>query len=159
MSGPVLLDNTVLSNLAVVERPELVFQLWPEQVTTTEAVLREYQVGAQAASLAADAWQGLSVVVLTPAEVTAAEVMSRRLGWGESSCLAAARARAGLFVSDDAAARAAARRMGIPVSGTLGVLVLAVRKGLLVLAEANALLSEMVAAGYRSPVEALDRLV
>jgi predicted nucleic acid-binding protein len=54
------------------------------------------------------------------------------------------------FASDDADARAAARRLGVSVTGTLGILALA---------QANALLADMVAAGYRSPMERLDTLV
>jgi predicted nucleic acid-binding protein len=65
----------------------------------------------------------------------------------------------GLFASDDADARAAAQRRGIPVTGTLGILALAVRRKLLTLAQANALLNDMIAAGYRSPMQKLDALV
>jgi predicted nucleic acid-binding protein len=63
------------------------------------------------------------------------------------------------FASDDADARAAARRLGVSVTGTLGILALDVRCELLTLAQANALLADMVAAGYRSPMERLDTLV
>ena len=65
----------------------------------------------------------------------------------------------GLLASDDADARAAAGRLGLPVTGTLGILALAVRRELLTLAQANAVLADLVAAGYRSPTERLDELV
>jgi predicted nucleic acid-binding protein len=41
----------------------------------------------------------------------------------------------------------------------LGILALAVRRELLTLAQANTLLNDMVAAGYRSPMQKLDALV
>jgi predicted nucleic acid-binding protein len=47
----------------------------------------------------------------------------------------------------------------VPVTGTVGVLDVAVRRGLLTLAQANGLLADMIAAGYRSPLDRLDELV
>ena len=47
-----------------------------------------------------------------------------------------------MFASDDADARAAARRLGIRVTGTLGILALTVRRELLTLTQANALLAD-----------------
>jgi predicted nucleic acid-binding protein len=45
----VLLDNTVLSNFAIVGRPELVGVAFVEQVGTTEQVLQEMQDGVKSA--------------------------------------------------------------------------------------------------------------
>jgi predicted nucleic acid-binding protein len=101
----------------------------------------------------------LPLVALTSQELTLSETFSQRLGQGERSCLAVAHLRGGVFASDDADARAAARRLGVPVTGTLGILALAVHRDLVTLAQANAVLANMVAAGYRSPVERLDDLV
>jgi predicted nucleic acid-binding protein len=78
MSRPILLDNTVLSNLALVGRVDLVMRLWAGRVATTSE---------------------------------------------------------------------------------LGILVLGVRRGLLTLEQANRLLDEMIAGGYRSPLRMLDELV
>lgn len=158
-SRPILLDNTVLSNLAQVGQMDLVFHLWPDRVCTTRAVLDEYNVAAQAGLLPRHAWADLPVVDLTAEETAGAETFSTRLGRGERSCLTVAQAREGLLVSDDADTRNAAQRLGIPVSGTLGILVLAVRRELLTLSQANVLLAEMLVAGYRSPLERLDGLI
>ncbi len=51
MNKPVLLDNTVLSNLAQVNQMELVFHLWQERVVTTREVWREYEVAARVGKL------------------------------------------------------------------------------------------------------------
>lgn len=46
MSGkPRLLDNTVLTNFSLVERLDLVLELWEGRCMTTSAVLAEYQTG------------------------------------------------------------------------------------------------------------------
>ena len=159
MNRPVLLDNTVLSNLAQVGQMELVFRLWPERVMTTREVWREYEVAAQAGKLSPHAWSDLTIIELTPQERASAAAFALRLGAGERSCLAVAQARCGLLVSDDADTRHAAQRLGIPVSGTLGILALAVRRQLLSLDQANVLLADMIAAGFRSPLEKLDTLI
>jgi predicted nucleic acid-binding protein len=159
VSRPVLLDNTVLSNLALVGKMDLVFHLWAGRVASTPEVLNEYEVAARAGLLPPHAWADLRLVELTSQEVALKETFSLRLGLGERSCLAVAHSRGGLLATDDADARAAPRRLGVPVTGTLGILALAVRRELMTLTQANTLLADMVAAGYRSPVERLDELV
>jgi len=63
------------------------------------------------------------------------------------------------FASDDGTARSAALHHGIPVFGTLGILVACVRLKKLTLPEANGLLARMIALGFRSPVSSLDSLL
>jgi len=155
----VVIDNTVLTNLAIVGRSDLIALVWAERACTTPEVMGEYRVAAETGLLPTAAWNSLRVVAMTGDEVGAADALSRRLGAGERSCLAVAPNRGALVLTDDADARATARRYGIPVSGTLGVLALAVRRGHLTLAEGDRLLAAMIAAGYRSPVEKLDVLI
>jgi len=63
------------------------------------------------------------------------------------------------ILTDDLDARRLAQRRGIPVSGTIGVLVIAIQKGILSSDEGNAMLSKMIAKGYFSPFERLDELL
>lgn len=70
------------------------------------------------------------------------------LGSGERHLLSLARSLSGaeiLVLLDDELARAEARRLGLPVKGTVGVLVQAFREGLLSLSEAEWLLLEIAA--------------
>jgi len=78
---------------------------------------------------------------------------------GEASCLALAISRGLTFVTDDLAARRLAEARGVPLTGTLGILIELVRQGALPLEEANAMLSAMIERRYRSPVDRLDELV
>lgn len=55
MRPPILLDNTVLTNFALVNRVELVFKLWESNCTTTMAVMTEYQTGVASGLLPAKA--------------------------------------------------------------------------------------------------------
>ena len=78
---------------------------------------------------------------------------------GEVSCLAVALRRGMAFLTDDARARAAAHGLHILVSGTLGVLVSAVKQKLLTPDTADSLLTQMIQAGYRSPHDTLLELL
>jgi len=63
-----------------------------------------------------------------------------------------------MFLTDDRDARRLAQLMVIPISGTLGILQASVDEEYLDLALADQLLTEMVEAGYRSPVRSLREL-
>lgn len=75
------------------------------------------------------------------------------LGQGEAGTIAAARHRGGVVVSDDLAARRTCTDLGVPVTGTIGILSAAVRDKGLAVAKANALLARMIEAGFHSPVD------
>lgn len=158
MSRPVLLDNTVLSNLALVKRDDLAFSLWGEAAATTAAARSEYQDGADAGLVPGECWGNLPVIELSDEEDALSLELAAGLGPGERTCLAVAAQRQGMLASDDLHARRVATRLGVPVSGTIGVLAACVRSGRLALTEANRLLEAMIAAGYRSPVASLDEL-
>lgn len=155
----VLLDNTALTNFALVGRPDLILNLWGSDCATTTAVMAEYQAGIVSRGLPAQNWDSLTQLTLQPAEQVFADRMSLQLGIGERSCIAVAVHRQGLFVCDDAKARHEAKRHGVLVSGTIGILILNVRQGDLTLAKANEILANMIAQGYRSPVLVLDDLL
>ena len=123
MAQRVLLDNTVLSNFALVGRTELVMDLWPD-ACTTPAVKAEYAAGSEVRDLPSDVWEGLKVLTLTPKEKAFAAHLHQRLGAGERSCIAVAHHRSGLFVSDDYDARREAQALQIPTTGTIGILLL-----------------------------------
>jgi predicted nucleic acid-binding protein len=153
-----LLDNTVLTNFALVGQDRLPARLWPGACTTT-AAFGEYLDGVAAGAVPADAWHDLSQISLSDEEEALAEGMAAHLGAGERSCLAVALARSGALASDDLPARQWARTHGIEVTDTIGILVAAVHQGYLTLEDADVLLTAMIAAGYRSPVENLATFV
>jgi len=159
IARPVLLDNTVLTNFALVGEARLVKRLWATRACTTPATLGEYQAGAASGVVPAEAWANLPLVTLTDQELAFADGLSLRLGAGERTCVAVAFHRQGLFASDDLDARRVAEGYGIPMTGTVGILVLCVRQHHLSQDRAEALLEDMVAQGYRSPVIGLGDLL
>jgi hypothetical protein len=82
VSRPTLLDNTILTNFALIDRAELVMQLWPTAACTTAAVVTEYAVGVAEGLLPADAWTDLPVVGLTGEEAAFAESLSSKVARG-----------------------------------------------------------------------------
>jgi predicted nucleic acid-binding protein len=153
------LDNTVLTNLALVGRSDLASRLWPTNAYTTPSVRKEHEAGAESGLLAPETWAELPAVTLTPDEVAFANGLPPRLGAGERTCLAVAIHRQGLLVSDDLDARRAAREHNVPTAGTLGILIRCVQLGYLEPDQADGLLAEMIALGYRSPVDSLMQLL
>ena len=158
MSKPVLLDNTVLTNFALIGRSDLILDLWPD-ACITPAVQAEYQAGVTSRQLPVDAWQSLPIVTLTPAEAAFVNQLSQRLGAGERTCIAAAHHQNGLFVSDDFDARRQAQAYGIPTTGTIGILLLNIQYKRITLGKGNDLLTQLIKLGYRSPVTKLDDFI
>jgi len=105
-----------------------------------------------------DGW--LLLISMTPVELRWLVALPANLGRGEAACLCIARQRGWGFLTDDRAARCQARDWDIPLSGTIGVLLLAIRDGLVTAEKGNGLLLQMIAkAGYRSPTLDLASLL
>lgn len=158
MSMIALLDNTVLSNCALVGRFDLPSVTWGRACVMTLEVFAEYQAGVSSGQLPANEWEEVQRVILTEPEQRIADDLASILGAGERSCIAVAITRGGIVVSDDRKARQIAGRYNVSVSGTIGLLIASVRKHLMTVHEGNVVLSDMIAHGYRSPVATLDEL-
>ena len=159
MPQPVILDNTVLSNLAAVDRTDLPSRLWGDRITTTKDAIAEHEAAVVSGLFPTGRWNHISVLTLTLEENEIVERLPAFLAAGERSCIAAAIHRQSSLVTDDLAARRVGVREGLTVTGTLGILRDCVRQQILILEEANDLLSQMIDAGYYSPVQSLDQLL
>lgn len=107
---------------------------------------------------AADGW--LILTGMTDEELRLSLTLPPTLHSGERACLSIARSRGWGLLTDDRAARRQGREWGIPLSGTLGALLLAVEDGIFSVEDANQLLRDMIAlANYRSPVTDLNDLL
>ncbi|QWK11242.1 MAG: hypothetical protein KNN16_02940 [Thermoflexus hugenholtzii] len=128
----ILLDTTVLSNFARIGRLDLLRAVL-SNAATTPYVIDELKAGEVSGYLFDCDWEWLEIVKLSPTEEDHLTRIRRILGEGEASCIAVALERGGILFTDDGDARRYALRLGIPVSGTLGVLALLVKKGYLTL--------------------------
>jgi predicted nucleic acid-binding protein len=155
----VLLDNTVLSNFATVQRPDLLRAAFGDRIAVPQQAFDELQAGVRRGVLPDLDWSWLPVWTLEAGEMDRYHDFLRRLNAGEAACLAMAAARSCRILTDDREAREIAHHLKIPLSGTLGVLSRLVDSGVLSLDEADALLAQMIAANYHSPVTSLRDLL
>lgn len=155
----VFLDNTVLTNFALIGRPDLIFSIWPDIACTVTPVMEEYQTGVQTSNLPRKAWDGLLIHQLTDEESAMAASLPPKLGAGERACLAAAIMRQGVFASDDQQARKYALQAGVIAVGSVGILIRCIDKELISKPDAQALLDRMIAANYHSPISSLDDIM
>lgn len=156
----VLADNTVLSNFALIRREDILANLFKDTLFTTGEVLEALKRGEQRHVLPERDWQWIKVLKTESSrEKFLFRLFGESLGKGESSCLSIAISRDLKVLTDDKDARKLAQRSGVPVSGTIGVLVETVREGLLSIEEGNAMLSEMIERGYFSPFDILDGII
>jgi len=144
-----------MSNFAVVQRPDLLQIAFNDKLATSQQAFSELKIGIQSGKLPNLDWQWLPVWALEAAEISRYHQFLQRLNMGEAACLAMAIGRNCRVLTDDRDAREFARRLRIPLSGTLGVLVRLVDIKHLDLDEADNLLGQMITAGYRSPVASL----
>lgn len=154
----VLLDNTVLSNFALVNQIELLTKALGSQIATTPQVIDEFNNGVARERLPETKLDWLEVINLETEEEELFQELLTRVNLGEAACLAVASQRNGRILTDDRDARKLAAQMKIPVSGTLGVLLRLVQIDMLTLSEANEILERMISQGYRSPVQKLEEL-
>ena len=78
------------------------------------------------------------------------------LGKGEASCIAYAKERKAIVVTDDRTARKQCSLMKIPVTGTVGILKASVLDGQIQLGQADEVLQSMIAAGFYSPIRSIS---
>ena len=153
----VLVDNTVLSNFAKINRLNLIKRAF-DRVYVTEQVLEEFRFGVKREVLP-DVELDFEILKLKDEEVELYNALRVKLGKGEASCLAVAKHRNMKVLTDDSDARKMANILGIPVSGTIGVLVRCVEEGIITKEEGNSILKEMIAKGFYSPVSDLDEVL
>ena len=164
-----VVNATVLSNFAAVGRLGLLRDTVAPLYLPSE-VYHEILVGQMAGyafydgieqhitPFAPTGW--LHLVTMTEDEWQLAASLPARLHQGERACLCIARQRAWGLLTDDRAARQQAVAWNIPLSGTIGVLLLAIQDGRLTIDQGNALLNEMIdQANYRSPTTDLKLLL
>ena len=163
----IILNTTVLSNFASVGELDLIKRLFGVAYTTHEVheeILRGISRGYQYLEdvdheMSFDETGWLRVVAIRSCmEHQSMNDLLKRLGMGESSCIAIAKSRTMIFMSDDRTARRIANELGVLISGTIGILVRCVDKDIISFLEGNIILVEMIQKGYMSPVDSLEAI-
>lgn len=160
----VIFDTMVISNFAKAGQLELLREMYPANACCSgfvvAEVLRGFRQGhndlEQLVRHLSEGWphqEDLS----TSFERQLYARISVSLGDGESACLALAAERGYVFACDDRLARSEAVRLGIPLTGTVGILIKAARSGVIDLKKSNAILKRMIADGFYSPVSRISK--
>jgi predicted nucleic acid-binding protein len=159
-------DTVTLSNFALVRRLDLLTSRYGRRLCVTRQVLDEAIDGIVAgyAALAAveEAVAGgafTSAEPLSPDERDTYRQLLRVLAPGEASCIACAKGRRGIVVTDDRAARECCNERGVGFTGTVGILKACCLEGALSPGEADTILASMIDAGYHSSVQRISDLV
>lgn len=156
----ILIDNTVLSNFALAGELILLENYCEEKGATTDYILAEFEMGVKDGIFINTKLDWLKkLVCIDVKEQSFFETLSRRLGKGESSCLAIAIHRGYDLLSDDMAIRKIAMREGVRLSGSIGVLLELIRIDRITLERGNTILKDFVKHGYFSPLDSLNELV
>lgn len=156
-----VLDDTAISNFSAVGRMDVLRERYGGRLLVTPEVVSEAERGPSPDDLRRaleDGWVELRRVYADSEEYPVfVELRGRGFGLGEASSIAACSAGGGrwVFVSDDLDARNEARRRGVDVVGTYGILARHVADGALGLDEGNGVLRRMIEAGFRSHSEDL----
>jgi len=87
------------------------------------------------------------------------EMLSVSLGFGEASSIAIAKTRGYVFACDDRAARKEADLQHVRLTGTIGIIIKAVKKEVINSHEADVILNQMIAKGFYSPVKSIKDIL
>jgi len=169
---PIILDNTVLSNFALVQAFDLIQKLYADRAYVGNAVMAEVQAGIESGwkypwlhsrtrlqlvdRAIRSGWLKLPPSETNPRdevlELRLTQEYGQRFGAGESESMAIAYCRKWVFASDCRRARDFAKERKIKVTGSIGILVKAVTEGAIALDVADAIHGRMIDEEYRSPL-------
>lgn len=152
--APSVLDATILSNVAYVDRVD-VLEVLP-RICTVPEVRRELEAGAEAYPYLerALAELGDAIPVVDPSErvETLAAERETQLDAGEAEAFSVAAVHDGTLMTDDGPARTLARDEDVPVTGSIGVLIRAVEENRVSLETADRWLTVWIdETDYRAP--------
>ncbi|WP_434530837.1 twitching motility protein PilT [Haloarcula sp. NS06] len=150
----IVLNTTVLSNFAHVQRVELLETL--PRLVTVPAVRTELEDGVETHSYLTNALTALDtdipVAELSPQAQTLEATFLERLDPGEAQAVAVAEAVDGTVITDDGDARTTAIQRDIRLTGSIGLLVRFVESDLISAAAADTYLKRWIdEAGFHSP--------
>ena len=162
----IVVNATVLSNLARVNRLRILKELFGEiliPMPVYEEILKGIDAGYDFLKSVDELVEREDWIVLgffkDEHEKRIFKNLLKSVGYGEAAGIAMAKRRSLHFFSDDRVAREVAKEQGVEISGTLGILKVAVEEGKVSTNEADQVLQEMIRSGYRCPIQSVKELL
>lgn len=161
----IIFDCCCISNFALADSLFIFENLYGQSAAITNFVSAEIMKGIQQGHKELDKVQGAlkkgwlkEIVLGSKKEKSLYETLSVSLGLGEASSIAAAKTRGYIFACDDRAARREAGLLEVKLTGTIGILEKAVRRGTIDPADGSLFLAKMTEKGFYSPVKSLKKI-
>jgi len=160
-----LFDCCVLSNFALSDSLHIIKKLYSNSSYMTNFVAAENLRGilgghnnlVRVNEAIKEGWLK-EIALKSEKEKALFYMLSVSLGFGEASSIAAAKTRGYVFACDDRAARREADLLGVKLTGTIGIIIKAVKKKVISSQEADVILNQMIANGFYSPVSSIKNL-
>ena len=159
-----IFDTVVLSNFLLADAITVLEKRYAGHAVITNEVFNELSAGfSEFPELIAIQEnlrnQTFLLLSLSPAEYEHYQQLITHLGKGEASCIALARTRKGVVMTDDRTARNQCSQLNLPFSGTIGILKAAYLAEQLNLSQADMILHRMIDQGFYSPVRNISDVV
>jgi predicted nucleic acid-binding protein len=160
-----IFDNCVLSNFALSDSLNIVEKLYAGESYVTNYVVAENMKGilkgylwlSKLKDALEEGWLK-EITLKSKREKTLFETLFVSLGVGESSSIAVAKIRSFVFACDDRVARREAEFLGIRLTGTIGILIKAVRKRIMARKTADETLDQMKKNGFYSTIKSINEV-
>lgn len=158
----IVFDNCVLSNFAMADSLDIVKKFYTGSAHVSDFVVAENIKGIlkghdgllEVRDAIRDGWIK-EISLNTTEEKALFETLSISLGFGEASSIAIAKTRDFVFACDDKVARKEAALLGVKLTGTVGILIKAVKNEVINSKEADDILNRMITNGFYSPINTL----
>lgn len=161
----IIFDCCVLSNFALSDSLHIIKKIYANSSYITNFVVAENLRGilsghGRLATVNEALKEGWIKEIALKGEKEKAlfETLSVSLGFGEASSIAIAKTRGYVFACDDRAARREADLLDVKLTGTIGIIIKAVKKKVISSQEADVILNQMIAGGFYSPVSSIKNL-
>jgi len=159
-----IFDTVVLSNFLLSESSSILKERYNRRGIVTSEVFDEISSGFveyPKLGIIQDLIHEQAIILqpLSISEYGDYQGLINHLGKGEASCIALAKKKNVVVMTDDRAARMQCAQMNIPFSGTLGILKASYLDQQIDLEEADSILHRMTSHGFYSPVRNISDIV
>lgn len=157
-----IFDTVTLSNFILADSVNVLINMYKNNIFITNEIFLELEIsiskGFNKIKIINELLKSREInkIILNDDEYKFTLDLLNNLGIGEASCIAAAKSRNAVVVTDDRMARSVCMENKLLVTGTIGILKSAVYSKELTLQTADSILNNMIENGYYAPVSRIS---